>query len=74
MNKRLLLLSLITPLAFVGIVVPPVHAQAYDMFPTKAAAEKRARELKCSGAFAMGNDWMPCKSFDADEKAVRKES
>ena len=44
------------------------------MFPTKAAAEKRAKELKCSGAFAMGSDWMPCKSFDVYEKAVKKES
>jgi len=25
-----------------------------DMFATRAAAEKRARQLKCSGAFAMG--------------------
>ena len=51
-----------------------VHAQANDMFPSKAAAEKRAKELKCSGAFAMGKEWMPCKDFDAYEKAIRKES
>jgi hypothetical protein len=50
------------------------HAQANDMFPTKAAAEKRAKELKCSGAFAMGSEWMPCKNFDVYEKAIKKES
>ena len=26
-----------------------------DMFTTRAAAEKRAQQLKCSGAFAMGD-------------------
>jgi hypothetical protein len=50
-----------------------VRAQANDMFPSKAAAEQRAKELKCSGAFAMGKEWMPCKNFDVYEKAVSKE-
>ena len=36
------------------------------MFPTKAAAERRAKELKCQGAFAMGGMWMPC----ANERAL----
>jgi hypothetical protein len=40
------------------------------MFPTKAAPEKRAKELKCSGTFAMGSEWMPGKNFDTDEKAA----
>jgi len=48
------------------------HARVNDMSATKAAAEKRARELKCSGAFAMGKEWMPCQNFDAYEKAVSK--
>lgn len=42
------------------------------MFPTKAAAEQRAKTLSCSGAFAMGREWMPCSSFDAYQKAVSK--
>jgi hypothetical protein len=49
------------------------RAQANDMFPSKAAAEQRARELKCTGAFAMGSQWMPCPNFDVYEKAVSKE-
>lgn len=51
----------------------PVQAQANDMFPTKAAAQQRAKELKCTGAFPMGKEWMPCKDFGTYEKAVRKE-
>ena len=49
------------------------RAQDYDMFPSKAAAEQRAKELKCSGVFAMGKDWMPCQNFEAYQKAVSKE-
>jgi hypothetical protein len=43
------------------------------MFATKAAALQRARQLKCAGAFAMGQQWMPCKDLEAYEKAVRRE-
>jgi hypothetical protein len=67
-------LGLIAPLAVLALGLNAVHAQANDMFPTKAAAEKRAKELQCTGAFAMGSEWMPCKTFDAYEKAVKKES
>ena len=58
-----------------GVAMAPgaARAQANDMFPSKAAAEQRAKELKCSGAFAMGKEWMPCKNFDVYEKAVSKE-
>ncbi|MFN9621697.1 MAG: DUF3721 domain-containing protein [Cyanobacteriota bacterium] len=64
----------LVPLVFSSLLSPPVLAQANDMFPTKDAALKRAKELKCSGAFAMGKEWMPCKDFAAYENAVRKES
>ncbi len=43
------------------------------MFPSKAAAEQRARELNCSGAFAMGKEWMPCQNFEVYEKALSKQ-
>ena len=58
-----------------GALLSPgvVRAQANDMFPSQAAAEKRARQRKCSGAFAMGKEWMPCKNFDLYEKAVSRE-
>ena len=48
-------------------------AQANDMFASQAAAQKRAKELKCSGTFAMGKEWMPCQNFDQYEKAVSKQ-
>jgi hypothetical protein len=58
-----------------GVSLAPSAARphANDMFPSKAAAEQRAKELKCSGAFAMGKEWMPCKNFGVYEKAVSKE-
>jgi len=58
-----------------GVALAPgaARAQANVMFPSKAAAEQRAKELKCSGAFAMGTEWMPCRNFDVYGKAVSKE-
>ena len=74
MKPSVSVLGLIATLALVPFALPAAHAQANDMFPTKAAAEKRAKELKCKGAFAMGREWMPCDSFATYEKAVQKES
>ena len=74
MTGSFFVLGLFAPLALFTISLGVAHAQANDMFPTKAAAEKRAKELKCTGAFAMGGKWMPCKNFDSYEKAVKKES
>lgn len=65
-------LGVIAPLAFVMLGLNPVHAQANDMFPTRAAAEKRAKELQCSGAFAMGSEWMPCANERALHDALQK--
>lgn len=59
--------------AGVALVTGSARAQANDMFPSQAAAERRARELKCSGAFAMGTEWMPCQNLEAHEKAVSRE-
>jgi hypothetical protein len=61
--------SVVTP-----VIVAPVasRAQANDMFPTKAAAEQRAKQLACSGSFVMGKEWMPCSSFAAYQKAISK--
>ena len=72
-NRLCSLLLLIVPVAVIGLA-HAVYAQAGDMFPGKAAAERRAKVLRCSGAFAMGSDWMPCKDFATYEKAVKKGS
>ena len=68
----LLLLSAGLGAVPLSVAPPAAYAQANDMFPTKAAAEQRARTLACSGAFAMGKEWMPCSSFDAYQKAFSK--
>jgi hypothetical protein len=73
MTAQSLALSLITSLVFLAGVPKGAHAQANDMFPTKAAAEQRAKQLKCSGAFSMGSEWMPCSNFDVYEKAIKNE-
>ncbi len=74
MTSAFLRLSLYVRILLSTVTATRVQAQANDMFPTKAAALLRAKELKCAGAFAMGNQWMPCKDFDAYEKAVRQGS
>ena len=77
MTSAFLRLSLFVPILLSTVTATRVQAQANtmsDMFPTKAAALQRAKELKCAGAFAMSNQWMPCKDFDAYEKAVRQGS
>jgi hypothetical protein len=73
-TPAVLRLFCLAPLLLAAAVATPAQAQANDMFPSKAAALKRAKELKCTGAFAMGSEWMPCKDFATYEKAVRKES
>jgi hypothetical protein len=74
MKSTLSALALIAPLAIFALGSDAAHAQANDMFPTKADAEKRAKQLKCSGAFAMGSEWMPCTRVEAYEKALKKTS
>lgn len=74
MTTNSFVFGLLVPISLFALGGGMAHAQANDMFPTKAGAEQRAKVLKCSGAFAMGSEWMPCKNFDAYEKAVKKAS
>lgn len=63
MKRIILLPSLLLPLlAFAGFFILPTSAHMKGMYDTKAEAEKRAVELKCKGAFQMGDMWMPCAS------------
>jgi Protein of unknown function len=59
-------LSMISALATSPLFTSSVNAHMRGMYATKAEAEKRAAELKCKGAFAMGTMWMPC----ANERAL----
>jgi hypothetical protein len=77
MTMVLLYLRLTTPLLIAPwmlamVLATRVQAQPHEMFSTKAAALQRAKQLKCAGAFAMGQHWMPCKDLDAYNKAVRR--
>ena len=69
------LFSIWTPvlaaLALLSLSSRPALAQTNDMVPTKAAAEQRAKQLKCTGAFAMGDAWMPCKNYEAYGQASK---
>ena len=59
-------LLMIGVLATSPLLASSAHAHMRGMYATKAEAEKRAAELKCKGAFAMGTMWMPC----ANERAL----
>jgi Protein of unknown function len=67
--STLLLASICLP----GALINPAHAQEGDMFPTKSGALQRAKHLKCTGVFQMGDQWMPCKDYNAYEKALKNE-
>lgn len=60
------------PLALVLLQLQPARAHMRGMYDTKVQAEKRAAELKCKGAFAMGSMWMPCANERALHEALQK--
>ena len=56
--------------------IPPASAQSHqmqDMYPSKAGADQRDKDLKCTGDFKMDGDWMPCKNVADYEKSVNKQ-
>jgi len=72
--RALFLPAVVSALALTAAILPSARAEMHEMFATKAEAQKRAKQLKCEGVFAMGNEWMPCKDFATYQKAVRKGS
>ncbi len=58
------LLAALSAAAFAPfLTTTPAEAHMQGMSKTRQEAEKRALELKCKGAFAMGSLWMPwCRS------------
>ncbi len=73
-KRSMVCFAWLAPLLLLAAAARPVWAQTDDMFPTKAAALQRAKELKCTGAFAMGKEWMPCKDMETYDNVVRKRS
>ena len=72
-NRWALLAALVAATFAPLLVSAPAAAHMKGMFKTKQEAEKRAAELKCKGAFAMGSHWMPCANMQDLHKAMDKE-
>ena len=74
LGRRWALLASLSAVAFAPLLTTaPAAAHMKGMFKTKQEAEKRAAELKCKGAFAMGSLWMPCANMQDLHKAMDKE-
>ena len=73
-TNRWALLAALAAATFAPLLVSaPAAAHMKGMFRTKQEAEKRAAELKCKGAFAMGSLWMPCANEQVLHKALQNE-
>ncbi|MCS5704974.1 MAG: hypothetical protein RLZZ611_30 [Cyanobacteriota bacterium] len=73
-SHRPALLAAIAAVLFAPLLTnAPASAHMKGMFRTKQEAEKRAAELKCKGAFAMGSLWMPCANEQVLHKALQNE-
>jgi hypothetical protein len=75
MKKTLFGAALLATTAFGLVHGSPGFAESKpvvkDSFTTKAAAEKRAGELKCAGVHGSGTAWKPCKDAASYEKALK---
>lgn len=70
-NRWALLAALVAAASAPLLTSSAAEAHRKGMFKTKQDAEKRAAELKCEGAFAMGSLWMPCANEQALHKALQ---
>ena len=61
LNKKLLPFILLAPL-LMGCSSESAKNKMPVLFDTKAEAEQAAKNFNCTGAHAMGDKWMPCKS------------
>ena len=68
-NLKPILSTLVLSLSFylIGCSDNSQKSGIQSLFSTKAEAEKAAKDLNCTGAHKMGEQWMPCKSHDAHE-------
>jgi hypothetical protein len=72
LSRRWALLAALAAVGFAPLLATaPAEAHMKGMFKTKQEAEKRAAELKCKGAFAMGSLWMPCANEQSLHKALQ---
>jgi Protein of unknown function len=67
-TMRHILLAAITALAATGLAPQLASAEQAStkgqpgLYATKAEAEAAAKRLNCTGAHAMGDQWMPCST------------
>jgi hypothetical protein len=73
LSKLLLPSVLFASASLIALIPGSSRAHMRGMYATKAEAEKRAAQLKCKGAFAMGSMWMPCANERALHDALQKE-
>jgi len=64
---------IVAQIAVVALMALPGLAHMKGMFDTKAEAEARAAQLKCKGAFKMGEEWMPCENERALHNALQRQ-
>lgn len=65
---------LFVPILVFGVFsAPPAIAHIKGMYDTKVEAEKRAAQLKCKGAFQMGDMWMPCATERALHDSLQRQ-
>lgn len=57
----------------VGLALPAAQAHPKGLYKTQAEAEKRAKELGCTGTHQNNGLWMPCAHEDMLHKELRQE-
>ena len=71
--SRFIHVLIVAQIAVVALMALPALAHMKGMFDTQAAAEARAAQLKCKGAFKMGDKWLPCANERALHEALQRQ-
>ena len=64
---------IVAQIAVVALMALPALAHMKGMFDTQQEADARAAQLKCKGAFKMGDKWMPCANERALHEALQRQ-
>ena len=69
-NPKPILSTLVLSLSFnlIGCSDNSQRIETQSLFSTKAEAEKAAKDFNCTGAHAMGENWMPCKVHNVHDE------
>jgi len=72
-SRQSIPILIVAQIAVAALMALPGLAHMKGMFDTKAEAETRAAQLKCKGAFKMGEAWMPCENERALHNALQRQ-